>query len=284
MKHFLIALALLMLAIGQIEAQNNRALLQFHQGDTIYVFGENTNLRAEANTASAVVAQLEAGEKVVILDQSEHTLSLNQRTEHWYKVKTLNQAREGHVWGGLLGCVSARYGDVTFVMNKVGTSQPNVTTMTVRAIQKGKVLYALDVPEFPFSHHEIGEYYLNSQVDNNRGLSGYQSIITFVSDLESDMCDVEGSLTTLTLLWDGKTLSPLPLTGGRGYWRFGTFYLEKYVFPADPDGSKDLILHHEETGKATNEEEENEDEVTEYTKEIRVRKLVKRGNHFVLPQ
>jgi Bacterial SH3 domain len=280
MKYMLAASALLVFGICQTTAQNNQALLRFQEGDTVYVFGENTNLRAEANTSSAVLAQLGAGEKVVILGQSKHTMSLNERTEHWYKVKTMNQPHEGHVWGALLACVSAQIGDVVFAMNKVGTAKPVSTDMIVRAIRDGKILHTRSVSEFPFYISEIGTCRLSSKVEGNRGMSGFQSIIMFSSDMESGMCDVEGSLSHLLLLWDGKSLSPLPLIGGRGYWRFGVYEFEKYIFPADPEGHQGLILHYSETGSADEEAEE----VIEYSKKIRVRKLVKRANHFVLPE
>ena len=266
MKNFICCLSIAFLNTGLLLAQESVPLLRYKFQDTVRVFGENVNLRADTNVTATVIERLQIGEQVVILGQSTRPFVLKERTEYWYKVKTLNQPKEGYIWGGLLSCVSAESGDLLFLMNKVAVPNQKTTTMEIRAVQDQKLLHTINVPDFPFESTPNGEYYLTGIVNDNRGLSEYKHIVHFTSTLETGMCDVKGATLMLYLLWDGQKMKPLPIINAEGGCIFGSFSGASYIFPSDPEGVPDLILHRSVEGEC------DEDEI-EYTKTIRVRKF-----------
>lgn len=86
-------LALSFVGICPIFAQESesQSLLRCLPGYPSYVFSEHVNLRLDSSTTAKVVAQLNVGEKVIVLGRSFGTLTLNGRTEHWYRVSALNR-------------------------------------------------------------------------------------------------------------------------------------------------------------------------------------------------
>ncbi len=278
MKQLPGCLAILLSGICPLIAQESSPLLRYNPQDTVYLLGENVNLRSDTSIAANVITRLNVGENVVILGRSVLPLTLNERTEHWYKVKSLRLKKEGYVWGGLLSCVTAKEKDLLFLMNKVAVSNSKKMTIEIRAVRENKIQHTIAVPDFPYENHELGEFFLSSEVYNNRGLSDYQNIIRFGSSLETGMCDVIGTNTQLYLLWDGKKMTPLPLIEA---WAdgctFGSYYGSAYIFPSDPDGKPDVILQRSQNGECDEEE-------IEYTRTVSVRKLVWNGKRFILPE
>lgn len=271
-------LAILLSGICPLIAQESTPLLRYNPQDTVYVFGENVNLRADTSVAANVISRLSVGEQVVISGQSAHPFTLNQRTEHWYKVKSLRLQKEGYVWGGLLSCMTAKEGSMLFLMNKVAVPNSKKTTIEIRAVRGNTLQHTITVPDFPYMNHELGEFFLSGDVYDNRGLSDYKNIIRFGSSLETGMCDVIGTNTQLYVLWDGKKMTPLPLIEAwSGDCILGSYYGSTYVFPSDQGGKPDLILLRTQDGECDEEE-------IEYTRTITVRKLVWDGKRFVFPK
>jgi Bacterial SH3 domain len=282
MKHLIGCIALFLSGICPVVAQYTHPILQYKPNDTTYVFGEHVNLRADSTTTAKVVVQLNPGEKVIITGQSESLLTLNQRTEHWYKVNVPGQKTSGYIWGGMLSILAATKGDMQFLLNQVQGAKPDKPAFEIRAVSKNTILHKITVPEFPCGEAAMGEYLMSATVDGNHGLPGCQNIIHFSSSLETGMCDVIGADMLLSILWNGKTLQPLPMIArGRGPGCvLGSFYGSSYIFPSDPGGKPDLVLKMTLSGDC-----DDDDEEAEYTKTITVRKVLKwNGARYVTPK
>ena len=282
MNRFINFLALSLMGICPIFAQESESqpLLRCLPGYPSYVFGENVNLRLDSSTTAKVVAQLNVGEKVIVLGRSLGTLTLNGRTEHWYRVSALNQQKEGYVWGGLLSCAVVEGTDVLFLMNKIKVPNTNLMTVEIRAVAENKVLHAIANPDFPYYTSGLGEFFLSGHISDNRGLPNFKNVVCFSSNLETGMCDVIGTNTLWHLLWDGKTMTPLPLVEAAlgEDCMFGSYGGASYIFPSDPEGKPDLVLHRSIEGEC------DEEDGIEYTKTICVRKLVWDGKGFIFPE
>lgn len=280
MKQLVGCIAIFFSGLNPVFAQSLLPRLTFKPNDSTYVFGEQVNLRVDTSTTSTVITQLNVGEKVIITDQSTSTLTLNRRTEHWYKVRVPALKKEGYVWGGMLSIVTAEKDGLLFMIS-ISQVMADDVEYEVRAVRKNKILHKIPIADFPCGDNGIGEFLMSGTVEDNHGLSGCQNVITFISTMETGMCDVIGSNTHQTILWNGKTMLPLPQIE-HGYGDgciLGSFYGSYYIFPADPDGKPDLVLMHTLTGNC-----DEEDEIA-YTKTITVQKvLIWDGKLFIQPK
>ncbi|MDF3820014.1 SH3 domain-containing protein [Leptospira sp. 96542] len=102
---------------------------------TYNLFGENVNLRSEANTNSKIVTKLSIGDKIQIVQKTEEKFSQNGTTEYWYKIKFGKET--GFVWGGLIADYTVTLGDKKLLCRNKG---PKLTGVELKLIQGNKIL------------------------------------------------------------------------------------------------------------------------------------------------
>lgn len=220
--------------LSALSAQQN-FLFQWSPNDTAAIFGDKINVRSRPSTDAETVAQLTAGQEVVISEVSTETATLNGLTLPWYKIQWNNGKSNGFVWGGLLSIMPpAATGDTRFVagvlksVRKTPDDLPEYS-FEIRAVRKGEVSGKVTT-----TIQTEGSVYLRQIEHGARDLKGYSTLMILAIGYET--CG--NPLHEWYVLWNGSQLSALPVckTESDG----GDFYhAEYYVFPQEgPDESR----------------------------------------------
>ncbi|WCL49847.1 SH3 domain-containing protein [Leptospira sp. GIMC2001] len=64
------------------------------------IFAENVNIREKPESNSKVIAKLQPGTKIEILELTNIKLTIGNQTDHWYKIKVAGST--GYIWGALI--------------------------------------------------------------------------------------------------------------------------------------------------------------------------------------
>ncbi len=256
---------------------------------TTYVFGDKVNIRSEAQADGKVVAQLNGGESVTILEVSEKTYTASGVTLPWYKVR-FNKNQTGYVWGGLLSYVGeATANGVRFAVG-VASGKPKKEdeenteySIETRAFSASGALLSKTAQTFSAG---MG-YYIGADpvYSDALGLKGYVSLIK--SHIGYDACGYPGY--DWYVLWDGKKLVQLPVCTSIADG--GVFYhTERYVFPKGENEEdqghfvgEDKVLFKVEHGET---QYIGDDESAGWNEEsyVRVRPVKWDGGKFVQPK
>ena len=220
----------LCLAFSAATAQQN-FLYQCTPGDTVSIFGDKINVRAQPSTESGTVTQLLAGDLVKILEVSDQTSTLNGVTLPWYKVQSLNTRSTGYVWGGLLSILPpAATGDVRFVAGvlKAVKKTPEdfpLYSFEIRAIRNNAIASRVAT-----SIQSEGSVYLHPVEQGARGLKGYSTLL--ILSIGYEACGYPWH--EWYVLWNGSQLSAMPVC--ESIADGGVFsHTERYLFPQGPD-------------------------------------------------
>ncbi len=132
-------------------AQNHwDSVLPEKKENTLYlIFGENVNIRKEANTKSTIVAKLNPGDPIKILKKTNSLLSQGSMKEYWYEIQTGD--KKGFVWGSLLADSYADLGD-----NKILIRNPGAHTKKIefKFLKSGKVISNLTLSPGPVANED----------------------------------------------------------------------------------------------------------------------------------
>ena len=242
----------LCLSFSAAHAQQN-FLYQCNAGDTVAIFGDKINVRAQPSTEAATVTQLLAADQVKILEVSDQTSTLNGVTLPWYKVQALNTRSMGYVWGGLLSILPpAATGDVRFVAGvlKAVKKTPDdfpLYSFEIRAIRNNAIASRVAT-----SIQSEGSVYLRPIEQGARGLKGYSTLL--ILSIGYEACGYPWQ--EWYVLWNGSQLSAMPVC--ESIADGGVFaHTERYLFPQGPDeftpghyGAEDQVyfsIEHTET-------------------------------------
>lgn len=208
----------------------NAQVVRFSENDTTYIFGDKVNVRSESSTTAATVAQLVAGDEVIIMGETETKTTLNGVELPWYQIRFQNN-QKGYVWGGLLSVLrKSSLKDVRFVAGVTKAVKPKADeaaqySIEVRAIRNGTVLQKVTNT----IKNEGSMYYRPLEV-GARGLKGYKALL--IVEMGYEACGYPWN--EWYILWNGSQLHSLPLC--ESVADGGVFaHVERYEFPQGPD-------------------------------------------------
>lgn len=257
---------------------------------TTYVFGDKVNVRSEPKSDASVVAQLNGGEAVTILEVSDKTFNSSGNVQPWYKVR-FNKTQTGYVWGGLLSYIGEAYSqDIRFAVGIVSarTAKKEKTELTEYTLETR--VYNLSGAVLSKTAQTVsvsnGYYFSASPVRVGAlGLKGYTALLR--TTLSFDACGYPAY--DWYVLWDGTKLVPLPLCSSVGDADV-LGHTEKYLFPKPEDdnsqghnGASDQVFFYLEH----TEKEELGDEGSGGWNEnsyVRVRPMKWDGTKFIKPK
>ena len=209
-----------------------RHYFQFEVGEMAFLFGDHVNIRQQPDVNSKMIAQLEIGHQMAIINETRSAYTINGMEAPWYLVRFEFKGREiqGYIWGGLL----AQYrlisiDSVAFYYGLVHVDERKLTA-EMRAV-KGKHIVS------KVSFQTVGDldHYTFGWLDNGRGVANIKQLIGAHACF--DACDYECG--EVLLVWDGQELHYLgntSISGGGGSSHQGRF-----LFP-DDHGRPEIII------------------------------------------
>jgi hypothetical protein len=267
---FLILTILTFDLFSQDEVKPIYNVFNHSKGDTVAIFGDKINIRTEANKDAKVTAQLFIGQKVIILEKTERSLTLGNRTDFWYLVsfgKNLKESK-GFIWGGILAIGFEEINNDIFVYN---FNAPDVDTLPgiieVRVARDFKILTSQKWEAIIGT----GDYVMNWS-SNAKGMEIFSNIVYFST--QYDACGFPQH--EFYGLWDGKKITTLPVIASMADGAF--YFTQSYKFPEDEDGSPNRIMLVEERGMPLEDENELGGDFVKKVREVKWN-----GKVFILP-
>lgn len=216
-----------------------KEVYSFYQNDIAYVIGDSVKLRSEANTTASVVKQLSIGTRLKVLKNTEIQQSINGFWMSWYEVE-LDKKTKGYIWGGKLAINSSRSNKNTDYIFHFGIEKvvDNEVVFQIRVEKNHKELQHLSFKGFgsPFKQHKFTNY-------ANRGLSNVDDVLYL--DGYGEACGDPGG--AVVFFWTNNKLIEVKRLDD--FFDAPVFSSERFIFPADMDGTKDKILFEEQIGE-----------------------------------
>jgi hypothetical protein len=181
MKNLLLSVFFVLGCIGFARPQEMELIspnYRFKPGMQTQVFGSRVRLRAQPNLNAQIIAELDMGHRVRILEESSELGMYNGLEMPWYRVET--GAKTGFVLGGLLALQTLSFGS-TYYLVSLAEDSMGVWLKTRLMLDDKRHLERSDLLKTP-------EFYLS--VSDGRGLNGVQSILE--ADYLAEACGVDG--------------------------------------------------------------------------------------------
>ncbi len=211
----------------------------FNQNDVVYLIGDSVKLRSEASTSSSVVKQLAIGTKLTVLKKTEIQQSINGFWMSWYEVQ-VDKKTTGFVWGGKLAINSSRSNKNTdfifhFGIEKVVNDE---VVFQIRVEKNKKELQHLTFKGFgsPFKQFKFTHF-------ANRGLTNVDDVL-YVDGFAEACGETAGAIV---FFWSNSKLIEVKRLDD--FFDAPVFSSQRFIFPADMDGTKDKILFEEQIGE-----------------------------------
>lgn len=255
MKQILFVFALLLSL--QLSAQDNQfnPYYQIEADKNYFLLADAVNLRSKPDAKSEVLAKLQIGIELKILQVTETDFELNGFSAPWLKVSA--NGKTGYIWAGFLSISnlkSASNPDLIFlvgiskvVKKKMADYESDAVTMQIRVCQNNKEIQKLE-------YDGKGSLSTARSADLlvNKGVSGVESIL----DIEYSDNFCGGSFGNHIFFWDGKKLYFVKhLQSGADAPCFSS---EDFIYPADESGKANTILMKVESGCSDMESESDE--------------------------
>jgi len=225
---------IILLFISTIHAQEFFDGSKYHEETQITaIFASRVNLRESPNIKSKVLSKLELGELIEVVERTNESLTIDGKTDYWYKVKTGYYT--GYLWGRLLAKYvvrSTRNPSVVFMLKK----NDDEIGLRVKVVKNNTLLQdeyfkGLTVNEQMYGFYNVGA----------KGINGVHDLLAI--NYLGEFCGAISGQTYLA--WNGSTLNKFIEVGSSGEASFVD--TEWVVFPSDLLGEKNLIhLYHEE--------------------------------------
>ena len=208
----------------------------FEPGQTVYLFGDQVQLREAPTTNSKVLKTLSIGSPLVIQEKHENSWPYKGVDHPFYRVTYKGVA--GYVLGGLISLEKKVINDVVHLFGRSKTGDEDY--LLIRSLKN----------DGSFTEKSTrlanGQFYLSAL--GNKGLPNIEGIL-FV-DYLAEACGVEGGGIYLFqhegALHQVARLSQISDAGVYYYW-------EEYIFPEDQYGVPGKIRYKKEIGENYNE-------------------------------
>jgi len=234
---------MVLLIAVQAVAQNDTIVL-FDKKQEVYLLADSVNIRKQPNAESAVVAKLPIGTKLTILDKSMTASNIKNIIMPWYLV-SFNGKETGYVWGGKIAMTSFRSNrnpDIVFHfgMDKV---EEEVSSFQIRVERSNRELQRLTFKGFSGYHKQ----HTCTNI-SNKGLSNVDDIIQV--DGFAEACGEDAG--SIVFFWSNNKLTYIEKLFDIGDG--GLFDRHYFVYPADMEGRKDIIIKKEVEGESVMDE------------------------------
>ncbi len=227
----------------------------FEPGQTVYLFGDQVQLREAPTLKSKVLKRLPIGTRLVVREKHENSWPYKGVDHHFYKVAYNNM--EGYVLGGLISLEKKTINTIVHLFGYSRTGDEDY--LLIRSLKK----------DGSFTEKSTrlanGQFYLSAL--GNKGLPNIEGIL-FV-DYLAEACGVEGGGIYLFqqegALHQVARLSQVSDAGVYYFW-------EEFIFPDDNHGIPGKIRYKKEMG-------ENLDESSHWKKTSKETKILVWNNH-----
>ncbi|MBN1898904.1 MAG: SH3 domain-containing protein [Spirochaetes bacterium] len=225
---------------------------KFTQNASVFLFGDNVNIRNKPSLDSEILDTLPAGYKVKVLECTETEYKLSGFKSNWYKISFI--AKDGHmqtgyIWGGFLApCAleSDMDNDRKNELVLVGILEKGKEEkkFQVRVVKEGKILSRLTFS--PIDSDPTSEYFSYTVKATWLGNKGFKPPIKIIRiGFVYEACDYPNG--DVLLVWDGKNIlygmKTLQSSNEYGYTGF------EYIFPDEKNGKENQIVIKTETGE-----------------------------------
>ncbi len=222
----------------------------FEQGEVVFLFGHQVQLREAPTPEAKVLKTLPIGTHMVIMQKHENSWRYKGIDSHYYKVDY--KGTEGYVLGGLLALEKKTIKGVSHLFGRAKIG--DVDHLLIRTVQANG--------SFTEKSLRLGntQFYLSSL--GTKGLPDIDGIL--LVDYIAEGCGVEGGgiylFQAAGKLHTVARLSQVSDAGAYYHW-------EEFIFPDDDYGVTGKIRYKKEVG-------ENYDEVADWQKKSTETKLV----------
>ena len=259
---FTISLALFyLIANAQEEVNKATGWLMFNENDDVkeaYVLVSDANLREKPSTKAATIAQLPIATKVMILERTRDSLTLNGFRAPWFRIST--NGKTGYLWSGILTTVVKTTeeevgNDITFLAGMSSYNEKDYkVTLQVRAAKNGK-----EIAKTEFQ--SVGDLGYELSITLKSG--GFERVKQVLSvEMTFGACDYAQGDNLVFFTEGGKLVRLIETvsssSAGAGYGS------ENYILPYDKGGIGGHVLVTEDTAEM--EEVTHNDQVDFKTK------------------
>jgi len=263
MKNAFLFVLFVLVWVGLLRSQEAELLSpghRFRPGEQAYVFGTRVRLRAQPLLNGQILAELDIGTRLRILEEGTETGRHNGLEMPWYRVETGGQT--GFVLGGLLALQALPTGSSTYFV-ALAKDSTGLWLKTRLMLDEKRFLERSDRLKTP-------EFYLS--VSDGRGLKGVQSLLEI--DYLAESCGVDGGGFML-FHTNGDLIKAIE------YAQVGdadVFWLnEKVVFPKEEEGRAEGIYFKRTRYELLDEE-------TEWSQKLELSVFLPwKGSAFVVP-
>jgi hypothetical protein len=264
MKKCLFAFLFIFAAVGvslSQEAEIYSPNYRFKPGEQARVFGTKIRLRALPSQQAQILAELDMGMGLRILEERPEKERFDGLETPWYKVEA--QGKTGYVLGGLLALSALPIGTTTYLVS-VAEDSVGFLLKTRLLIEEKRYLERID-------RLNTSEFYLS--VSGGRGLSGVKSVLEI--DYLAESCGVDGG-GFLLFHSNGELIKAIEyqqVADG------GMYYLiEEVLFPNEEGGRPGGIYFKRKHYELLDEE-------SEWTKEVEMSVFLPwKGQGFIVPE
>lgn len=201
---------------------------EFKKGKIHRIFGNNVQLRVSPNQDSNVLATLQIGASVEIIEKSNISKLVYGLESPWYKVKYKNKV--GYILGGYISQIALKQDKFEIY---VGLARKDESLfVSIRATKDSSENYFENTSEFLGNHSGF-----TVKAFDNKGLHNISCILYLEYYPESGGANFGGYY----LFLNSNGLNKVIDLARRGDIGFGE--TEKLIFPADPNGIKGKIIY-----------------------------------------
>jgi hypothetical protein len=108
------------------------------------IFSENVNVRDKSNLSSKVIAKLQPGDLIEIIEKTKESSKISNQNDYWYKIKSQNKF--GYIWGGFIADAQISLGSNLFLIRNLGVKEGKVE---LKLMEGNKTLSKLIVNSGP---------------------------------------------------------------------------------------------------------------------------------------
>ncbi len=152
-----------------------RNYFDFKEGETVYLFGDNVNIRASPSVNAKVLETVPVNTPVTILtvlpEDTNPYLTLNGITAPWVKIQFGTKQTDGFIWAPLIAQYQIPTPHYTYLFGVTKMEEGQLYAQ-LRAVKYGRLWEKKDFPVIGSIHH-----YTYGKIYGNRGLTEVDAIL-----------------------------------------------------------------------------------------------------------
>jgi len=215
---------------------------EFAENSKTYLFADSVRIRKDPDAAkSNVIDTLNIGYKITILTKSDQIMVIDGYKDYWYKVTYKKNGKDsiGYVWGGMLSLGYSAKGDLLFLIGIKKYNEKGGFTGECKLVKNNKLISSAAFEPHYISMGDdngIYDYTVTTELSDSKGLAGLNSVLRI--NFIYGACGYP-----VGNIWIGHSTDKLYYIGkDTSIYEAGVFQVEeKYIFPADKNGTKNTV-------------------------------------------